>query len=154
MSDKKNYKEPPISALRSKARHYAMQALYQWSISKSALNVIEAEFHSDNDMSKVDVEFFHEILYNVPKHLAQLETDFLPFVDIELEKLDPITLALLRMSSYELRFRLDVPYKVVINEALRLAKKFGATDSHKFLNGVLDKVAARQRAAEFKSKKG
>ena len=152
MSDKKTPKAPPISALRSKARHYAMQALYQWSISKSALNVIEAEFHSDNDMSKVDVEFFHEILHNVPKHLSELETDFLPFVDIELEKLDPITLALLRMSCYELRYRLDVPYKVVINEALRLAKKFGATDSHKFLNGVLDKVAARQRAAEVKSK--
>lgn len=145
-------KAPPLSALRAKARHYAMQALYQWSISKNALNVIEAEFHADNDMTNVDVEYFHEILHQVPAHLSQIETDFLPFVnDFSLEQIDPITLALLRMSCYELRFRLDVPYKVVINESLRLSKKFGATDSFKFLNGVLDKVAARQRAVEFKA---
>ena len=131
--------------MRSKARHYAMQALYQWSISDTPSHVIEAEFHTDNDMSKVDIEYFHELLHQVPKNLAQIETDFLPFV------IDPITLALLRMSSYELRFRLDVPYRVVINEALRLAKKFGATDSFKFLNGVLDKVAARLRFAEVKA---
>lgn len=153
MSEDQNPKTPPISALRAKARHYAMQALYQWSISKSPLNVIEAEFHADNDMSKVDVEYFHEIVHNVPSNLSQIETDFLPFVnDISLEQIDPITLALLRMSCYELRFRLDVPYRVVINESLRLAKKFGATDSFKFLNGVLDKVAARQRAVEVNAK--
>ncbi len=143
-------KTPPLSALRAKARHYAMQALYQWSITQSPLNVIESEFHADNDMTHVDVEYFHELVHGVPEHLAQLETDFLPFVnDITLDKIDPITMALLRMSCYELRFRLDVPYKVVINESLRLAKKFGATDSYKFLNGVLDKVASRLRAAEF-----
>lgn len=138
--------------MRSKARHYAMQALYQWSISDTPSHVIEAEFHTDNDMSKADIEYFHELLHQVPKNLAQIETDFLPFVnDLNLEQIDPITLALLRMSSYELRFRLDVPYRVVINEALRLAKKFGATDSFKFLNGVLDKVAARLRSAEVKA---
>ncbi len=135
---------------RSKARHFGMQALYQWSVSKSALNVIEAEFHADNDMSNVDTEYFHELLHQVPAHLAELETDFLPFVnDITLQQIDPITLALLRMSVYELRYRVDVPYRVVINEALRLAKKFGATDSYKFINGVLDRVAARLRAVEI-----
>lgn len=145
-------KTPSIPALRSKARHYAMQALYQWSMTKNSMNIIEAEFHTDNDMTKVDVEFFHELVHSVPQNLAQIEMDFLPFVnEIGLEKIDPITMALMRMSCYELRFRVDVPYKVVINESLRLAKKFGATDSYKFLNGVLDKVAARQRAAEFKT---
>lgn len=136
-------------AHRSKARHYAMQALYQWSMTKNSLNSIEAEFHSDNDMSKVDVDYFHELVHAVPEHLSQVETDFLPFVnDISLSQIDPVSLALLRMSCYELRFRLDVPYKVVINEALKLAKKFGATDSYKFVNGVLDKVAGRLRPAE------
>lgn len=154
MSDDQKNKTPPLPAMRSKARHYAMQALYQWSISKSPLYVIEAEFHTDNDMKKVDVDYFHELIHGVPKNLSAIETDFLPFVnDLSLEQIDPITLALLRMSCYELRFRLDVPYRVVINEALRLAKKFGATDSFKFLNGVLDKVAARLRSVEVKADK-
>lgn len=138
-----------LPAQRSKARHYAMQALYQWSVSQNPLNVIEAEFHTDNDMTVVDTDYFHELVHQVPAQLATVETDFLPYVtDMALHELDPITLALLRLATYELRFRPDVPYKVVINEALRLAKKFGATDSYKFINGVLDKVAARLRSAE------
>lgn len=140
----------PSPSQRSKARHYAMQALYQWSVTKNPLNVIEAEFHADNDMEKVDTDYFHEIVHEVPAHLAEIETDFLPYVnDISLQQIDPITLALLRMSVYEMRFRVDVPYKVVINESLRLAKKFGATDSYKFINGVLDRVAGRLRSAEI-----
>lgn len=136
-------------AQRSKARHYAMQALYQWSITQSPLNIIEAEFHADNDMTKVDTSYFHELLHQVPANLSQLETDFLPFVnELSLDQIDPVTMALLRMSVYELRYRLDVPYRVVINEALRLAKKFGATDSYKFINGVLDRVAGRLRTVE------
>ncbi|MBC6904027.1 transcription antitermination factor NusB [Saccharophagus sp. K07] len=139
-----------LPAQRSRARHYAMQALYQWSVSKNPLSIIEAEFHADNDMSKIDVAYFHELLHQVPANLAVIETDFLPFVtDLTLDQIDPITLALLRMGTYELRYRLDVPYRVVINEALRLAKKFGATDSYKFINGVLDRVAARLRTAEI-----
>lgn len=141
-----------LPAQRSKARHYAMQALYQWSVTQNPLHVIEAEFHTDNDMTVVDTEYFHELVHQVPAQLATVETDFLPYVtDMSLQELDPITLALLRLATYELRFRVDVPYKVVINEALRLAKKFGATDSYKFINGVLDKVAARLRAAEVKA---
>lgn len=138
-----------LPAQRSKARHYAMQALYQWSVTQNPLNVIEAEFHADNDMTVVDTDYFHELVHQVPGQLTIIETDFLPYVtDMALHELDPITLALLRLATYELRFRPDVPYKVVINEALRLAKKFGATDSYKFINGVLDKVAARLRSAE------
>ena len=139
----------PMPALRSKARHYAMQALYQWQMTKAHLNVIEAEYRTDNDMSKVDVDYMHELIHQVPANVQTLETDFLPFVtDLALEEIDPISLAVLRLSVYELRFRIDVPYKVVINEAVNLAKRFGATDSHKFVNGVLDKVAPRLRTAE------
>jgi transcription antitermination protein NusB len=139
-----------LPAQRSKARHYAMQALYQWSITQNSLDVIEAEFHADNDMSKVDIDYFHELVHQVPANLTTVEIDFLPFVtDRSLDKIDPISLALLRMSAYELRFRMDVPYKVIINEALRLAKKFGANDSYKFVNGVLDRVAGSVRNIEF-----
>ena len=139
----------PMPALRSKARHYATQALYQWQMTKAHLNTIEAEYRADNDMSKVDVDYLHELIHNVPANISTIETDFLPHLtEITLEQIDPISLAILRLSCYELRFRLDVPYKVVINEALILAKRFGATDSHKFINGVLDKVAPRVREAE------
>ncbi len=136
-------------AARRKARHYAMQALYQWQMTGAALNQIEAEYRADNDMSKVDVAYFHELVHKVPQNLPELEAAFEPFLqDRSLEELDPITAALLRLASYELKLRLDVPYKVVINEAVALAKKFGATDSHKFINGVLDRAAAKLRAVE------
>lgn len=147
-------KPNPLPALRSKARHYAMQALYQWQMTKSPLNMIEAEYRTDNDMSKVDVDYLHELIHNVPANITAIETDFLPHVnDLSLEQIDPISLAILRLSVYELRYRLDVPYKVVINEALNLAKRFGATDSHKFINGVLDKVAPRLREVEISAEK-
>lgn len=139
-------------AARSKARHFTMQALYQWQMSGNSINVIEAEFHTDNNMNKVDTEYFHELLHAVPAHLSDTEADFTPYLKgLSLKELDPITLALLRMSTYEMRHRIDVPYKVVINEAVNLAKKFGATDSHKFINGVLDKVAEKLRAVEVEA---
>ncbi len=141
-------------AMRSKARHYAMQALYQWQMTGNELSGIEAEFVTDYDMKKVDKLYFHELVHDVPKNLQTVETDFLPFiVDMSLEELDPVTLAILRLATYELRFRIDVPYRVVINEALNLAKRFGATDSHKFINGVLDKVAPRLRQSECENHK-
>lgn len=140
------------AATRRMARHYAMQALYQWKMAGASLNAIEAEFRVDNDMSNVDVEYFHAILHGVPESLSELEALFSPFlVERAAHELDPVTEALLRMSCYELKFRIDVPYKVVINEAVSLAKKFGAEDSHKFINGVLDKVAALVRAVEVKA---
>ncbi|MFO1388202.1 transcription antitermination factor NusB [Cellvibrio sp.] len=144
-----------LAATRRMARHYAMQALYQWRMAGSSINAIEAEFRVDNDMSNVDLEYFHEILHGVPEHLSELEAAFEPFlVERSLVELDPVTQALLRMATYELKFRIDVPYKVVINEAVSLAKKFGAEDSHKFINGVLDKTAEILRAIEVKAERG
>ncbi len=140
------------AATRRMARHYAMQALYQWQMAGSSLNAIEAEFRTDNDMKNVDVDYFHDLLHGVPKHLSELEALFAPhMVDRALSELDPVTQALLRMACYELQHRIDVPYKVVINEAVSLAKKFGAEDAHKFINGVLDKVSAQVRALEVKA---
>ncbi len=142
------------AATRRMARHYAMQALYQWHMAGSGINAIEAEFRTDNDMSKVDVEYFHEILHGVPEHLSELEELFSPYlVERSPDELDAITRALLRLAAYEFKFRIDVPYKVVINEAVALAKKFGAEDSHKFINGVLDKTAAVVRAPEFNAER-
>ncbi len=142
------------AATRRMARHYAMQALYQWHMTGNSLNSIEAEFRTDNDMSKVDVEYFHDILHGVPEHLSDIDAVYEPFlVERSLEELDAITRALLRLANYEFKFRIDVPYKVVINEAVSLAKKFGAEDSHKFINGVLDKSAVVLRAPEVNAER-
>ncbi len=149
MSDKK-----VTPAERRKARHYAMQGLYQWKMAGADLGTIEKEFRTDNDMTHVDVEYFQELLHGVPKCLDEVQDAFGPHLqDRAINELDPVTEALLHMSTYELKFRIDVPYKVVINEAVALAKKFGATDSHKFVNGVLDRTAVQLRAAEIGSGK-
>lgn len=146
-------KPPAMSpAARRRARHYAMQGLYQWHMAGANVSTIEAELRTDNDMAKVDVAYFHDLLHGVPKHLSEVEAVFAPHLQGRgAHELDPVTQALLRLGSYELKYRLDVPYKVVINEAVALAKKFGAADSHKFVNGVLDRVAERERAVEKKA---
>lgn len=137
-----------LSAQRRKARHYAMQALYQWQMAGSKPSVIEAEFCTDNDMTHVDVEYFHDILSNAPKQSSTLDSHVEPLLDRKLSELDPVSLSLLRMASYEFIHRIDVPYKVIINEAVALAKKFGPTDSYKYINGILDKLSVTLREAE------
>ena len=137
-----------LAAERRKARHYGMQALYQLTMAGAALSDIEAEFRTDYDFSHVDLEYFQALLHGVPAQVDELEAAFEPLLDRKLSELDPIERTLLRMGTFELRERLDVPYKVVINEAVALAKKFGATDSHKYINGVLDKAARELREAE------
>ena len=137
-----------LAAERRKARHYGMQALYQWLMADASLSVIEAEFRADYDFSHVDLEYFQALLHGVPAHVDELEARLEPLLDRKLDDLDPIERTLLRMGAFELEHRLDVPYRVVINEGVALAKKFGATDSHKYVNGVLDKVARELRKAE------
>ncbi|MEQ8802659.1 transcription antitermination factor NusB [Haliea sp.] len=137
-----------LAAERHKARHYAMQALYQWHMAAAPVNQIEAEFRADYDFSHVDLEYFQALLHGVPASVTELEAVFEPLLDRKLDDLGPIERSLLRMGTWELQHRIDVPWKVVINEAVSLAKKFGATDSHKYINGVLDKVARQLRKAE------
>lgn len=137
-----------LAAERRKARHYAMQALYQWLMAGAQLNTIEAEFRAEYDFSHVDLEYFQAILHGVPANVDELEGVFEPLLDRKIDDLDPIERTLLRMGTFELKERIDVPYKVVINEAIALTKKFGATDAHKYINGVLDKVARELRKAE------
>jgi N utilization substance protein B len=135
-------------ALRRKARHYALQALYQWQISRNALGDIETQFRTEFDFSKTDLEYFQALLHGVPQHVGELERTFEPLLDRAVKDLTPIELTLLRMATFELMHRIDVPFKVVINEAVSLAKKFGATDSHKYINGVMDKLAQQLRTIE------
>lgn len=140
----------PSAASRRKARHFAVQALYQWHMAGANLTQIEAEFRADNDMSQVDVEYFHDILHGVPKIVEQLDAKIAPLLDRRVDEITPVELAILHLGAYEMLHRIDVPYKVVINESVELAKVFGATDGHKFINGVLDKLAQRERAVEIR----
>lgn len=138
---------------KQKARRMLLQALYSWDVGGTDLVDIEAEFYIDNDMSKVDTALFHTILFGVPKHLAQIDGTYSSYLDRENKQLDPVSRAVLRLSSYEMVFSIDVPYKVVINEGVNLAKTFGPTDAYKFINGVLDKVAIEHRAVEVAANK-
>jgi N utilization substance protein B len=138
-----------LAAERRKARHYGMQALYQWHMAGASLSDIEAEFRAEYDFSHVDLEYFQALLHQVPATVDELDAAIAPLLDRKLEELDPIERTLLRMGMYELTSRIDVPYKVVINEEVALAKKFGATDSHKYINGVLDRAARELRKVEI-----
>lgn len=128
-----------------------MQALYQWQLSGTSINSIEAEFFTDNKMDAVDTQFFRELLHGVPAKMAKLDGCFSPYLDRRQDELDPVSLAVLRIGTYELLFRIDVPYKVVINESVNLAKAFGPSDAHKYINSILDKVAADRRQVEIKA---
>jgi len=148
MSDTSVPSSPSTPAARRKARRYTLQALYQWQLAGAALNDIEAQFLADNDMKKVDRAYFHALLHGVPAQVSGLDEALRPFLDRRVEELSQVEKAILRMGAFELKERIDVPYRVVINEAIELAKTFGAEDSFKYVNGVLDKLARRLRSAE------
>jgi N utilization substance protein B len=142
-------KEPgksPISH-RKRARDLLVQALYQWALSRNDPVQIEAEFRADNG-KKVDWDFFHHALSYISGHATELNQMYAPHLDRALDQLDPIETGILQLGMFELSQRIDVPYKVVINECVELAKKYGATESHKYVNGVLDKSARQLRKAE------
>lgn len=138
-----------LAKSRSNARKKAMQALYQWSMTGNDLSEIEVQFHEEQDMSKVDQDYFHALLHEVPAQIKDLDEAYGPFMDLKGQELGPVEEAILRLSSYELKNRLDVPFQVVIKEAIILAKTFGADKSHKFVNGVLDKLAREWRKIEI-----
>ena len=125
-----------------------MQALYQWDLSGSNLSEIEVQFLQDEDFSKADKDYFHELLHEIPARLDEVEQAFTSYLDRPLGEIDPVERAVLRMARYELLARIDVPYKVIINESVNLTKKFGAEQAYKYINGVLDQTARRLRAVE------
>tara|TARA_B110000444_G_scaffold37549_1_gene33084 strand:+ start:1177 stop:1677 length:501 start_codon:yes stop_codon:yes gene_type:complete len=138
-------------AQRRKARTLIVQALYQWYLSKSDPLEIEAQFHEQNG-GKIDWEYFSEVFLEIPKQQEALDKHISPLLDRELNSLDPVERALLYLGTFELASRIDIPYRVVINECVELAKTFGATDGHKYINGVLDKLAKSLRSVELSSK--
>lgn len=137
---------------RRRARALVMQALYHRHFSKTPISDIEAEFMVDTDMSRVDTAYFRDLLRGVHRQQDELDGQIGPFLDRPLGEVDPVELAIVRLGAYELQHRIDVPYRVVINEGIELAKRFGGTEGHKFVNSVLDRLSRRLRTAETRSR--
>lgn len=135
-------------AARRKAREYAVQAIYQWQMTGNPLNEIEAQYLTTMNSKKVDTEYFQELFMGVLTDLDSFDQKLEPALDRDIEEIDPIERAIIRLSAFELVKRIDIPKKVVINEGIELAKTFGATDGHKFVNGVLDKISKELRPHE------
>jgi transcription antitermination protein NusB len=125
-----------------------MQALYQWQLTQQSSDEIASQFVTSEEIKGGDVEYFTELLAQCSRDQAALDVALKDFLDRPAEQLDPVEHAILLIGMYELSNRPDVPYRVVINEGVELSKRFGATDGHKYINGVLDKAARSKRAAE------
>jgi N utilization substance protein B len=134
-----------LSATRRWARRLSLQAIYQWQMTGQTVEEIDRQFEEEPELAKADREYFHVLLYGVPSHVDELDRALAPHLERSIEHVDPVERAILRCACFELAHRLDVPYKVVINEAVELTKTFGAEQGHRFVNGVLDKVAPRLR---------
>ncbi len=140
-----------MSQAKTNARKCAVQALYQWQMTGESLRRIEMNFLEEEMLKGAQRTYFTDIFYGVPKQLNAIDEALAEFVDRPVEKIDPVERAVLRIGVYELMNRLDTPYRVIINEGVNLAKCFGADGSHKYVNGILDKVSQKQRALEIKA---
>ena len=141
-----------MSQARTNARKAAVQALYQWQMAGQNLSEIERQFLEEERLKDAQKSYFVELFHGVPKNLEAIDQALSEFVDRPVDTIDPVERAILRIGVYELLHRLDMPYRVVLNEGINLAKYFGADGSHKYVNGILDKVAQQKSAMEIKSK--
>ncbi|WP_439668130.1 transcription antitermination factor NusB [Cupriavidus necator] len=145
-------KAPPKSA-RRRSRELALQGLYQWLLNRNDIGAIQAHLHDAQGFNKADREHFDALLNGAVREETRLTAAFEPFLDRKVEELSPVERAALLVGSYELVHCLDIPYKVVINEAVELTKTFGGVEGYKYVNGVLDKLAAQVRAAEVAARR-
>ena len=144
---------PPKSA-RRRSRELALQGLYQWLLSGEDAGAIEAHIAETPGFEKADREHFAALLHGTIDSMRELHEAIAPHLDRKVEELSPVEHAALLLATFELTRHLEIPYRVVINEAVELAKTFGGTDGYKYVNGVLDRVAAKVRAAESGARQG
>jgi len=140
-------------AARSRSRRRALQAVYAWQMSKSPIEKVIEQFQHEQDMEIADLQYFEDLVRGVAEHHDELDLELVKYLDRTLVQVDPIERAVLLIAAYELRHRPDVPYRVVINEAIETSKRFGADQGHTYVNGVLDKAAADWRATEMQQKR-
>lgn len=137
-----------MSKKRHQARRHALQALYQWQMTGEELGEIINQFLDDQDASRFDIAYFRDLLTGVATNVDTLDSHLRPLLDRDIEKVDPVERAALRLGVYELAMHPEIPYRVVINEAVELAKVFGAEKGHRYVNGVLDKLSKTLRPFE------
>ncbi len=136
---------------RSRARQLAVQGLYEWHLSGNSIDDIARQCLDAKRGKNLDEKYFEELIFKVASMAEKLNETLVPFLSRDMSEIDPVERAVLQLGAYELTEKTDIPYKVIINEAIELAKTFGAEQSHKFVNGILDKVAEKFRAVEFNS---
>jgi len=134
---------------RTLARRSAMQAIYQWQLTRYDLSEIERQFVEEHGLGNADVAYFNELLHEVPKQLDVIDAALSEFVDRSIASIDPVERSVLRIGVYELLFHPELPYRVILNESINLAKVYGAAHGHKYINGILDRVAHKTRALEI-----
>ncbi|MBB1088020.1 transcription antitermination factor NusB [Lysobacter sp. SG-8] len=139
---------------RTRARRRALQAVYAWQMSGAPVREVIAQFAHEQAREQADLAYFEDLVIGVDAHRKELDEALAPFLDRKVEEVDAIERAGLRIAAYELRHRLDVPYRVVINEAIESVKKFGTEHGHTYVNGVLDHAAAEWRVAEVGAARG
>ncbi|MDR1076233.1 MAG: transcription antitermination factor NusB [Xanthomonadaceae bacterium] len=137
--------------LRARARRRALQALYAWQVSGGTAQQVIAQFAHEQAHEIADLLYFEDLVRGVLQHRATLDEALAEYLDRPVEEVDPIERAVLRLAAYELRHRIDVPYRVVLNEAIEIAKRFGSEHGHTYVNGVLDHAAAAWRPVEFQA---
>jgi len=142
-----------VSRQRSKARSLAVQAVYQWQMAGQNVQDIITHLLTEQADSKVDSEYFRELVTGVANELSRLDESLSPHLDRSIESVDPVERAVLRIGAFELASHPEIPYRVVINEAIEMAKVFGAEQGHKYVNGVLDKAAKTLRPLEMAAEK-
>ena len=142
-----------MSRQRSRSRSLAIQAIYQWQIAGQDVSSIVNQFMLEQDAKKFDSDYFGELVRAVPARLGELDAALAPWIDRALESVDPVERAILRLGAYELIAHPEIPYRVVINEAVELAKTFGAEQGHRYVNGVLDKAARALRPLETSARR-
>ncbi|WP_353152605.1 transcription antitermination factor NusB [Herminiimonas fonticola] len=134
---------------RHRAREFALQGLYQWLLNNEDVRTIENHIRQAHGFDKADAEHFDALLYGTVKQVSELRAGLAPLIDREISALSPVEHAALLIGAFELKNHIEIPYKVVINEAVELTKSFGGIDGHKYVNGVLDKFAAGVREPEI-----
>jgi N utilization substance protein B len=142
----------PARSLRHRARELAMQGIYEWRLSGKSAALIERATRDEKSLGRYDTEFFGQLLNGAIAQHEELSAQFAPHLDRTVKELSPVEYSVLLLGACELIHHPEVPYRVVINEAVELAKTFGGSDGHKFVNGVLDKLAAQVRATEVAAK--
>lgn len=126
-----------------------MQALYQWQMTQHPAEVLREQYQQQEDFAAIDTEYFDELIGQCIARHEELDALILPYLDRPIAQLDPVEHSILMLAMYELTSRLDVPYRVVISEAVALTKRFGATDGHKYVNAIVDRAARTQRSGEL-----